>query len=91
MKHLYEALLLSVPGIGGVRLQKLQERFGDAEHAWKAARQELQESSCLSAQEINGLLETRECTDIAAIKKNWTGKGIRICTRIGFGISRLIA
>ena len=81
MKHLYEALLLSVQGIGNMRLKKLQERFGDASNVWKAGRQELQESGCLGTQEIDGLLEAQERTDAASVQKNWTEKGIRICTQ----------
>ena len=80
MKHLYEAMLLTVPGIGEMRLKKLQEQFGDAETAWKAQRQDLFEADCLGNKEIDALLELREHLDCTETEKAWITKGIRICS-----------
>lgn len=81
MKHLDEALLMSVQGIGGRKLTKLLDYFGDAGEAWAARRQDLQTSGCLGMQEIDALLEFRERTDLSVVAKNWAEKGIRICTQ----------
>lgn len=81
MKHLYEALLLSVHGIGGLRLKKILERFGDAENFWRASRQELQESRTLGIKELGAFLDLREKTDVGKFEKTWAALGIGICSQ----------
>ena len=80
MKHLYEAVLLTVPGIGDIRLKKLKEKFGAAVNVWKAGRRELQESGCLGATEVEALCEMRERLDCAGVEKDWLAGGIRVCS-----------
>ena len=76
MKHLHEALLLTVQGIGEMKLKKLRERFGDAGKVWNAEWRQLHESGCLGAKEIEALLAKRERLDFSVVEKDWTGFAI---------------
>ena len=80
MKHLHEALLLTVQGIGEMKLKKLRERFGDAGKVWNAEWRQLHESGCLGAKEIEALLAKRERLDFSVVEKDWTAKGIHVCS-----------
>ena len=68
-----------VKGIGAVRFQRLLERFGDAESAWKAAPAELAGAG-LSLKMIERLVAVREKADLARIWDQIQSKGIEVLT-----------
>jgi len=68
-----------VKGVGAVRFQRLLERFGDAESAWKAAPAELAEAG-LSLKMIERLVAVREKADLARIWDQTQSKGIIVLT-----------
>jgi DNA processing protein len=68
-----------VKGIGAVRFQRLLDRFGDAESAWKAAPTELAEAG-LSLKLIERLIALREKVDLSRIWDQIQAKGIQVLT-----------
>lgn len=80
MERIHRAMLLTVPGIGSVKLRQMVDYFGDAQTAWGSKNQELTESGILNSKELAGLLNLRERTDAAEISKKWTLSGIRCCS-----------
>jgi DNA processing protein len=68
-----------VKGIGAVRFQRLLDRFGDAESAWKAAPTELAEAG-LSLKLIERLIALREKVDLTRIWDQIQAKGIQVLT-----------
>ena len=77
-KHFWIGFTL-VKGIGAVRFQRLLERFGGAESAWKASPAELAAAG-LSLKLIERLIEVREKVDLARIWDQIQSKGIRVLT-----------
>jgi DNA processing protein len=68
-----------VKGIGAVRFQRLLERFGDAESAWKAAPAELAGAG-LSLKMIERLVALREKADLSRLWDQIQSKGIEVLT-----------
>ncbi|MBN1453046.1 MAG: DNA-processing protein DprA [Anaerolineales bacterium] len=68
-----------VKGIGAVRFQRLLERFGDAESAWRAAPAELAEAG-LSLKVIERLAAVREKADLSRLWDQIQSKGIEVLT-----------
>ena len=68
-----------VKGIGAVRFQRLLERFGDAETAWKAAPAELAGAG-LSLKMIERLVALREKADLSRLWDQIQSKGIQVLT-----------
>jgi DNA processing protein len=68
-----------VKGVGAVRFQRLLERFGDAESAWKAAPAELAGAG-LSLKMIERVVAVREKADLAHIWDQIQSKGIEVLT-----------
>lgn len=68
-----------VKGIGAVRFQRLLERFGNAESAWRAAPAELAEAG-LSLKLIERVVAVREKVDLSQIWEQTQSKGIQILT-----------
>ena len=68
-----------VKGIGAVRFQRLLERFGDAESAWKASPGELAGAG-LSAKLIERLVAIREKVDLSRIWEQIQSKEIQVLT-----------
>ena len=80
MRHLYEALILATPGIGGARLERLKQFFGDAPTVWRASAVELSRAGVLNAREIEQLTRQRSIQDPEAVLADWQTRGIRICS-----------
>ncbi len=68
-----------VKGIGAVRFQRLLERFGDAESAWRAAPAELAGAG-LSLKLIERLVAVREKADLSRLWDQIQSKGIQVLT-----------
>jgi DNA processing protein len=68
-----------VKGIGAVRFQRLLDRFGDAESAWRATPAGLVEAG-LSTKLIERLVAIREKVDLDRIWGQIQAKGIQILT-----------
>ena len=68
-----------VKGIGAVRFQRLLDRFGDAESAWKAAPAELAEAG-LSLKLIERLVALREKVELSRIWEQIQSKEIQVLT-----------
>jgi DNA processing protein len=68
-----------VKGIGAVRFQRLLERFGAAESAWRAAPADLAGAG-LSPKMIERLVAVRENADLALIGEQMRSKGIQVLT-----------
>jgi DNA processing protein len=68
-----------VKGIGAVRFQRLLERFGDAESAWRAAPADLAGAG-LSLKLIERLIAVREKADLTRIWDQIQKKGIQVLT-----------
>lgn len=68
-----------VKGIGAVRFQRLLERFGNAESAWRAAPAELAEAG-LSLKLIERVVAVREKVDLSQIWEQTRSKRIQVLT-----------
>ena len=68
-----------VKGIGAVRFQRLLERFGDAETAWRAAPVDLARAG-LGSKMIERLVALREKVDLSRIWEQIQAKGIQVLT-----------
>lgn len=68
-----------VKGIGAVRFQRLLERFGDAETAWRAAPADLAAAG-LGLKMIERLAAVREKVDLSLIWDQIHTKGIQVLT-----------
>jgi DNA processing protein len=68
-----------VKGIGAVRFQRLLERFGDAESAWRAAPADLAAAG-LGLKMIERLVAVREKVDLSLIWDQLHSKGIQVLT-----------
>ena len=68
-----------VKGIGAVRFQRLLDRFGDAESAWKADPAELAAAG-LGLKLIERLVEVREKIDLTRFWDQVQSKGIQVLT-----------
>lgn len=68
-----------VKGIGAVRFQRLLERFGNAESAWRATPAELAAAG-LSLKMIERLVAVREKADLSLIWDQIHAKGIQVLT-----------
>jgi DNA processing protein len=68
-----------VKGIGAVRFQRLLERFGDVESAWKATPAELAGAG-LSLKMIERLVALREKADLSRLWDQIQSKGIQVLT-----------
>lgn len=73
-----------VKGIGAVRFQRLLDRFGDAESAWRAAPSELAEAG-LSLKLIERLVALREKVDLSRIWNQIQAKNIQVLTWLDEG------
>lgn len=80
MERIYQAMLLTAPGIGSLKLKKLVEYYGDAQTVWSLQQKTLLESKILSAKEMDGLVLLRERTDIEETLERWTQMGVHICS-----------
>ena len=63
MEHMPAAMLLMVPGIGSLKQRKLTDYFGDAETAWNATGEELNNSHILNGREIEAILSLLDRLD----------------------------
>ena len=79
MEHMPAAMLLMVPGIGSFKQRKLTDYFGEAETAWNATGEELNNSHILNGREIEAILSLRDRLDPSELAKQWTRQGIHIC------------
>jgi DNA processing protein len=68
-----------IKGIGAVRFQRLLDRFGDGESAWKAAPADLAGAG-LNLKMIERLVSVREKVDLSLIWDQIHSKGIRVLT-----------
>jgi DNA processing protein len=68
-----------VKGVGAVRFQRLLERFGDAESAWKASPADLARAG-LGLKMIERLVAVREKADLSLIWDQIQSKGIQVLT-----------
>jgi DNA processing protein len=68
-----------VKGIGAVRFQRLLDRFGDAESAWRAAPADLAGAG-LSLKMIERQVAVREKVDLSLIWEQIHAKGIQVLT-----------
>jgi DNA processing protein len=68
-----------VKGIGSVRFQRLLERFGDGESAWRAAPADLAGAG-LGLKMIERLVAVREKVDLSLIWDQIQAKGIQVLT-----------
>ena len=68
-----------VKGIGAVRFQRILERFGDAESAWRATPADLAGAG-LSLKMIERLVAVREKVDLSLIWDQLHSKGIQVLT-----------
>ena len=80
MQHLYDALLLSVTGIGKARLEKLKTVFGDAKTAWYAETDQVTQSGILNGKELDSFLRQRQMQNPDDTIAAWQDKGIKICS-----------
>ena len=80
MQHLYDALLLSVAGIGKSRLEKLKTAFGDAKSAWYAKADQLTQARVLNERELDAFLRQRLLLNPDKTVAAWQASGIKICS-----------
>lgn len=90
MESVHRAMLLSVPGIGSLKLGRLIEYFGNANVVWNSSHEQLVESGILNNKEIAGLLSRRDRMDAAETAKHWTQSGIHLCCMEDLDYPRLL-
>lgn len=73
-----------VKGIGSVRFQRLLERFGDGESAWRAAPADLARAG-LGLKMIERLVAIREKVDLSLLWDQMQAKGIQVLTWLDEG------
>lgn len=80
MEKLYQAAILSLPGIGNARLKALLGYFGDARSVWQAKHDDLVHTRFLDAELCNKFVKGREKLDIQHLAERWEKLGISIVT-----------